>query len=103
MILPIYPVAAPEVGSDAICSERRSLSTPHRRVRSLDAVGAARRVDLVANKAMARQLATLFWRMMIKDLDFVETGVARYEATVLETKYRNGALAGSPIRPANSP
>ncbi|MGY3449083.1 IS110 family RNA-guided transposase [Bradyrhizobium sp. USDA 4353] len=49
---------------------------------------AARRGGLVANKALARKLATLFWRVMVKGLDFVETGVARYEAKVLETKHR---------------
>jgi transposase len=49
---------------------------------------AARRGGLVANKALARKLATLFWRVMVKGLDFVETGVAQYEARVLETKHR---------------
>ena len=49
---------------------------------------AARRGGLVANKALARKLATLFWRVMVKGLDFVETGVAQYEAKVLETKHR---------------
>jgi len=43
---------------------------------------------LVANKALARKLATLFWRVMVKGLDFVETEVAQYEARVLETKHR---------------
>ena len=49
---------------------------------------AARRGGLVANKALARKLATLFWRVMVKGIDFVETGVAQYEAKVLETKRR---------------
>ena len=49
---------------------------------------AARRGGLVANKALARKLAALFWRAMVKGLDFVETGVAQYEARVLETKHR---------------
>lgn len=47
---------------------------------------AARRGGLVANKALARKLATLFWRVMVKGLDFVETGLAQYEEKVLETK-----------------
>jgi len=42
----------------------------------------------MANKALARKLATLFWRVMVKGLDFVEIGVAQYEAKVLETKRR---------------
>ncbi len=49
---------------------------------------AARRGGLVANKALARKLATLFWRVMVKGLDYVETGLAHYEAQVLETKHR---------------
>jgi transposase len=49
---------------------------------------AARRGGLVANKALARKLATLFWRVMVKGLDFVEKGLAQYEAKVLETKHR---------------
>ena len=42
----------------------------------------------MALKVLARKLATVFWRVMIKGLDFVETGVAQYEAKVLETKHR---------------
>jgi transposase len=49
---------------------------------------AARRGSLVANKALARKLATLFWRVMVKGLDFAEAGVAHYEAQVLESKHR---------------
>ena len=49
---------------------------------------AARRGGLVANIALARKLALLFWRVMVKGLDYVEEGLARYEAKVLETKQR---------------
>jgi transposase len=49
---------------------------------------AARRGALVANIALARKLAVLFWRVMVKGLDYVEEGLARYEAKVLETKQR---------------
>jgi uncharacterized protein YbjT (DUF2867 family) len=49
---------------------------------------AARRGGLVANIALARQLAMLFWRVMVKGMDYVEQGLARYEAKVLETKQR---------------
>ncbi len=62
---------------------------------------AARRGGLVANKALARKLATLFWRVMVKGLDFVERGVAQYEAEVLEAPH--SAPTGSPARPANRP
>jgi transposase len=49
---------------------------------------AARRGGLVANIALARKLAALFWRVMVKGLDYVEQGLAHYEAKVLETKQR---------------
>jgi hypothetical protein len=49
---------------------------------------AARRGGLVANIALARKLAMLFWRVMVKGLDYVEEGLARYDAKVLETKQR---------------
>lgn len=49
---------------------------------------AARRGGLVANVALARKLAILFWRSMVKGIDYVEHGLAHYEAKVLETKHR---------------
>lgn len=49
---------------------------------------AARRGGLVANIALARKLAALFWRVMVKGLDFVEHGLAVYEAKMQEAKQR---------------
>jgi hypothetical protein len=49
---------------------------------------AARRGGLVANVATARKLAVLIWRAMVKGLAFVEEGLKRYEARVIETKQR---------------
>jgi transposase len=49
---------------------------------------AARRGGLVANIALARKLASLFWRVMVKGTDYVEHGLAKYEAKVLQTKQR---------------
>jgi transposase len=49
---------------------------------------AARRGGLVANIALARKLAILFWRVMVKGLNYVEHGLAQYEAKVLQTKQR---------------
>lgn len=49
---------------------------------------AARRGGLVANIALARKLAALFWRVMVKGIDYVERGLHDYEAKVLETKQR---------------
>lgn len=49
---------------------------------------ATRRGGLVANLALARKLATLFWRVMVKGLQYAEKGLADYEQQVLETKRR---------------
>jgi len=49
---------------------------------------AARRGGLIATMALARKLASLFWRVMVKGMDFVERGLADYEARVLQTKQR---------------
>jgi transposase len=49
---------------------------------------AARRGGLVANIALARKLAILFWRVMVKGVDYVEHGLANYQAKVRETKQR---------------
>jgi transposase len=49
---------------------------------------AARRGGLVANVALARKLAVLFWRVMVKGMDYVERGLQDYEARVLQTKQR---------------
>jgi len=49
---------------------------------------AARRGGLVANIALARKLAALFWRVMVKGLDYAEAGLQAYEEQVLETKRR---------------
>jgi transposase len=48
----------------------------------------ARRGGLVANVALARKLAALFWRVMVKGLGYVEAGLKAYEEQVLETKRR---------------
>jgi transposase len=49
---------------------------------------AARRGGLIANIALARKLAILFWRVMVKGTDYVEHGLAQYETKVLQTKQR---------------
>jgi len=49
---------------------------------------AGRRGGLVANVALGRKLAVLFWRVMVKGLAYVEEGLRRYEEKVLETKRR---------------
>jgi transposase len=50
---------------------------------------AARRGGLVANIALARKLAVFFWRVMVKGTEFVEDGLAAYEAKILAGKQRS--------------
>jgi transposase len=47
-----------------------------------------RRGGLVATIALARKLAALFWRVMVKGLAYAEAGLKAYEEQVLETKRR---------------
>lgn len=49
---------------------------------------AARRGAMIATMAVARKLAVMFWRVMVKGIAFVEEGLARYEAKILENKHR---------------
>jgi transposase len=48
----------------------------------------ARRGGLIANKALARKLAALFWQVMVHGVAYAEQGLKRYEARVLETETR---------------
>ena len=47
-----------------------------------------RRGGLIANKALARKLAELFWRMMVHGMAFVEEGLKKYEDKVVQTEQR---------------
>lgn len=49
---------------------------------------AARRGKALANKALARKLAAWFWRVMVKGDDYVEQGIAHYEAQIRKGKER---------------
>lgn len=48
----------------------------------------ARRGGLVANKALARKLAAMFWRMMVHGVDYVEQGLAKYQARAATSEQR---------------
>jgi transposase len=48
----------------------------------------ARRGGLVANKALARKLAALFWRVMVHGVAYVEEGLKNYQARVVQTEQR---------------
>lgn len=42
----------------------------------------------IAIKAMARKLAVLYWRVMVKGLDYAEKGVKLYEEQIMVSKMR---------------
>ena len=42
----------------------------------------------IAIKAMARKLAVLYWRVMVKGLEFTETGITLYEEQLLANKLK---------------
>lgn len=48
----------------------------------------ARRGGLLANQALARKLAMLYWNIMVKGLHFVEKGLAYYETKVGQNERR---------------
>jgi hypothetical protein len=47
-----------------------------------------RRGGLVANLALARKLAELFWRLMVHGYQYVEQGLRKYEEKVAQTEQR---------------
>ena len=47
-----------------------------------------RRGGLVANLALARKLAELFWRLMVHGFSYVEQGLNKYEEKVAQTEQR---------------
>lgn len=48
----------------------------------------ARRGGLLANQALARKLAALFWRVMVHGLEYVERGLKNYQTQVAITEQR---------------
>lgn len=48
----------------------------------------ARRGGLLANQALARKLATMYWNVMVNGLQFVEKGLADYEHKCAQTEQR---------------
>ena len=48
----------------------------------------ARKGPSIAIKSVARKLAVLYWRVMVKGLDYVEYGIAKYEEQLLVQRKR---------------
>lgn len=46
----------------------------------------ARRGGLIANKALARKIAALFWQLMVHGAAYAEEGLKKYQTRVLETE-----------------
>ena len=49
----------------------------------------ARKGSAVAIKAVARKLAELYWRIMVKGLDYVEKGIKKYEEQLLAQRHKS--------------
>jgi len=48
----------------------------------------ARKGPSIAIKSMARKLAVLYWRIMVKGLEYVEKGIHKYEEQLLAQRHR---------------
>lgn len=69
------------VGRSLANSTDKALGGFYRRIR-------ARRGGLLANQALARKIATLYWNVMVKGIQFVEKGLAHYERKFAQTEQR---------------
>jgi transposase len=49
----------------------------------------ARKGPSIAIKSMARKLAVLYWRVMVKGLEYVENGIQKYEAQLLVQRHKS--------------
>jgi transposase len=48
----------------------------------------ARKGPSIAIKSMARKLAVLYWRVMVKGLEYVENGIKKYEEQLLAQRHK---------------
>lgn len=71
-----------QIAQSLLTSKRIALGAFGRRLGS-------RKGSPVAIKAIARKLAVLYWRIMVKGMDFVEKGIQKYEEQLLAQKQRS--------------
>jgi transposase len=71
-----------QIAQSLISSKHIALGAFGRRLRS-------RKGSPIAIKAVARKIATLYWRIMVKGMDFVEKGIQNYEAQLMAQKQRS--------------
>lgn len=70
------------IAQSLLTSKKIALGAFGRRLRS-------RKGSPIAIKAIARKLATLYWRVMVKGMEFVENGIRKYEEQLIEQKQRS--------------
>lgn len=70
------------IGQSLLTSKRIALGAFGRRLRS-------RKGAPVAIKAVARKLAILYWRIMVKGMEYVEKGIQKYEEQLNAQKQRS--------------
>jgi transposase len=71
-----------QIAQSLLTSKRIALGAFGRRLGS-------RKGSPIAIKAIARKLAVLYWRIMVKGMDFVEKGIQEYEQRLLAQKQRS--------------
>jgi transposase len=69
------------IAQSLINSKRIAIGAFGRRLRGRKGPG-------IAIKAMARKIAILFWRVMVKGVDFAENGINHYEEQLLNQKFK---------------
>jgi transposase len=70
------------IAQSLLNSKKIALGAFGRRLRS-------RKGSAIAIKAVARKLAIMYWRMMVKGTEFVETGIQKYEEQLIAQKQRS--------------
>jgi hypothetical protein len=71
-----------QIAQSLITSKHIALGAFGRRLR-------ARKGSQIAIKAVARKLAILYWRIMVKGMAFVEEGIKKYEEQLLVQKHKS--------------
>lgn len=71
-----------QISQSLITSKTIALGSFGRRLR-------ARKGPAIAIKAMARKLAELYWRVMVKGIDFTEYGIKKYEEQLFAQKHKS--------------
>jgi hypothetical protein len=71
-----------QIAQSLLTSKQIALGAFGRRLR-------ARKGSHIAIKSVARKLASLYWRIMVKGMAFVEEGIKKYEERLLQQKHRS--------------